>query len=149
MVCTFFGRRNAPSSVKEKLSEAINDLIKRGYDEFYVGNNGNFDFYVQSVLSDIIKTNCKVSFTVVLSRPDEKAILAEQIFTLFPDGLEKVPHRFAISKRNDWLIKKAQVVVAYADNRFTNSHKWIEKAKNKGIDVINLANQENRRIDFD
>ena len=74
MVCTFFGRRNAPSSVKEKLSEAITDLIKRGYDEFYVGNNGNFDFYVQSVLSDIIKTNCKVSFTVVLSRHDEKAI---------------------------------------------------------------------------
>ena len=140
MVCTFFGRKNAPSSVKEKLSEAINDLIKRGYDEFYVGNNGNFDFYVQSVLSDITKTNCKVNFTVVLSRPDEKAIFAEQIFTLFPDGLEKVPPRFAISKRNDWLIKKAQVVVAYADNRFTNSQKWIEKAKNKGVDVINLAN---------
>ena len=140
MVCTFFGRRNAPSSVKEKLSEIINDLIKRGYDEFYVGNNGNFDFYVQSVLSDIVITNCKVCFTVVLSRPDEKAIFAEQIFTLFPDGLEKTPPRFAISKRNDWLIKKSQIVVAYADNRFTNSQKWVEKARNKGIDVINIAN---------
>ena len=85
----------------------------------------------------------------MLSRPDEKAIFSEQFFTLFPDGLEKTPPRFAISKRNDWLIKKSQIVIAYVDNRFTNSHKWIEKAKNKGIDVINLANQENRRIDFD
>lgn len=40
LVCTFFGHRECPESVKSKLLDAIKDLIKRGADTFYVGNNG-------------------------------------------------------------------------------------------------------------
>lgn len=47
MKCAFFGHRDAPSSIKPRLGEAIFNLISNGVDEFYVGNNGNFDLIVQ------------------------------------------------------------------------------------------------------
>ena len=139
MICIFFGHRDAQSSIKKLLEETIIDLINEGVNDFYVGNNGNYDYAVQLVLSDISKNNCKVRLTILLSRPDEKAIFAEQAYTMFPDGLENVPPRFAISKRNDLLLKRANIVVGYARNPFSNSYKMIEKAKRMGLRVINLA----------
>ena len=42
--CTFFGHRDCPSSIKEKLYEEIERLISHhGVDTFYIGTQGSFD----------------------------------------------------------------------------------------------------------
>ena len=56
MICTFFGHRDASEKVVFALKEVIESLIKKGIKSFYVGNNGNYDLLVQSVLSDIKKS---------------------------------------------------------------------------------------------
>ena len=44
MICTFFGHRDTPDTVRPLLREVLLDLIEHhGIKQFYVGNQGNFD----------------------------------------------------------------------------------------------------------
>ena len=139
MKCTFIGHSDAPFYLREKIKLEVEELITSGVRDFLVGNNGRFDYMVQSVLSEKIKENYDINLTVVLSYIDESAIYVEQKYTIYPEGLEKTPLRYAISKRNDWLIQRSNIMVAYVKHNFSNSHKWLEKAKKKGLKIINLA----------
>ena len=48
---TFFGHRDSPETIKPKIRAAVIDLIENhGVTMFYVGNQGNFDRLVRSVL---------------------------------------------------------------------------------------------------
>ena len=139
MNCCFIGHVDVPFSIRGKLKEKLTDLISAGVLDYYVGNNGNFDWLVQDVLTDMINEGQPINLYVVLSYPDERSIRADQIYTVYPEGLDNTPLRFAISKRNDLLIKNSQILVAYVKHRFSNSHRWIDKAEKKGLKIINLA----------
>ena len=76
---------------------------------------------------------------MVLSTINETAIGTKQKYTVFPEELENALPKFAISKRNDWMINNSQIVITYVRHNFSNSHKWLEKAKKKGLGVINLG----------
>jgi len=80
-----------------------------------------------------------INFSIVLSYIGEKAISNYQEFTILPEGLELSLPRFAISKRNEWMLRQAKFAIVYVNHRFSNSHKWIEKASKKRIDIINLS----------
>lgn len=138
MICTFLGHRDATDSIKPKLKDAILQLIKEGVTEFYVGNNGAFDFYVQTVLKDIAN-----NFSVILSAINERSIGVDQSYTVFPEGLEKALPKFAISKRNDWMINNSQIAITYVNHHFSSSYKWLEKARKKGLKIINLGTYNN------
>ena len=52
--CTFFGHRDCPETIKPKIHTAVVDLIENhGVTMFYVGNQGNFDRMVRSVLKEV------------------------------------------------------------------------------------------------
>lgn len=138
MICTFFGHRDASEKVVFALREVIENLIKKGVKSFFVGNNGNFDLYVQNILSNIKNSTGEIDFNIVLSYLGEKAISDNQDATIFPEGLEKVPKRYAISKRNDWLISNSNIAIIYCTNTFSNSFKLSQKAIKKKLTVINL-----------
>ena len=143
MNCTFFGNKDTPSRVKNDLKDTIKRLInEKGVVRFYVGNNGNFDLFVQNVLSDLKKERIDIDYAIVLSSIREIAIDGDQEATIFPEELETVPPRFAISRRNDWMIKNSDYLIAYAKHPFSNSRKWVERATKKGLKIINLAEEE-------
>ena len=137
MNCTFFGHKDAPASIKASIEKAIISLIDVGVKTFYVGNNGNFDYLVQNVLKEL---SCiyDMSYLIVLSRVDEVALSGEQAATLFPEKLDFSIPKFAISKRNEWLIKKCDFAIVYVKNRYSNSYKWLERAQKKGLKIITL-----------
>lgn len=143
MNCIFFGHRDTPSSVKPSLIATIKRLSQEGVTHFYVGNNGDFDFLVQGALEELSRENPNIKYDIVLSYLGERAISGNQSATILPEGLEQALPRFAISKRNEWLIKNSTIVVAYVTNTLSNCHKWVEKARKKGAEIINLANEAN------
>ena len=50
-VCTFFGHKDCPDSIKERLWETLKELIVNHHvDMFYVGNQGRFDAFVPGVV---------------------------------------------------------------------------------------------------
>ena len=140
MICTFFGHRDTPDEIRKALTETIKKLTTEE-DEllFYVGNNGKFDYLVQIVLSEIKKEDKSIDYCVVLSYLGEHALSNQQENTIFPEGLENVPPRFAISKRNEWMLKNSDCVITYTAHKFSNSYKLIQKALKRGLRVINLA----------
>lgn len=138
MICTFLGHRNTSSTVKNDIKITIENLIKENVREFYVGNNGNFDFLVQQALAEISTTQ-NISYAIVLSRPNEAALSNNQNATIFPEGLENALPRFAIAKRNEWMLKKSKIVIAYTKSHFSNCYKWLEKAEKRGLKIINIA----------
>ena len=98
--CCFFGHRDVTHKVKPKLTVIIEKLItEEDVSEFYVGHQGLFDSMVHSILKELKAKYPQIRYTVVLAyMPDEhiKDVYGED--TLFPDGLETVPKRFAYQK---------------------------------------------------
>ena len=143
MVCTFFGHKDTPSIIREPLTVLIRELInKRNVNQFYVGNQGKFDSLVYSVLKEIKKECPQIEFCVVLAyMPVRSKELYKDFYehTIYPEGLEKTPAKFAILKRNEWMIKKSDIVISYVTDRSGNSHKFVEYATKQNKEVINIA----------
>ena len=74
MICTFFGHRDTSEKIIFELKKTIENLISNGVTQFYVGNNGNYDLFVQNILSNIKSENNEIDFKIVLSYLGEKAI---------------------------------------------------------------------------
>ena len=138
--CCFFGHRDSPSSVRPKLTKAIKDLIEeRGVTDFYVGSQGGFDSLVLSVLKQLAVRYPQIRYTIVLAYlPDDKSGITETN-TLYPEGLESVPKRFCIARRNDWLIRKSEYVICYVSHITGGAAQFMKKAQKQNRTVINIA----------
>ena len=138
--CCFFGHREVTHNIREKLTAIIDKLITDdGVTEFYLGNQGRFDSMVYSVLKEMKEKYQQIRYTVVLAyMPDEhiKEVYGED--TLFPDGMESVPKKYAISKRNDWMIQQSGFVVCYVYKITGGAAKFSEKAEKKGLRIIGV-----------
>ena len=138
--CCFFGHREVTHNIREKLTAIIKKLITEdGVTEFYVGNQGQFDRMVYSVLKELKSKYPQIKYTVVLAyMPDEHIKDVYGNDTLFPDGLENVPKKFAISKRNDWMIQQSGIAVCYVYKITGGAAKFREKCVKKGLRVTQI-----------
>ncbi|MBE6781789.1 MAG: hypothetical protein E7540_03610 [Ruminococcaceae bacterium] len=59
--------------------------------------------------------------------------------TIFPDELTKTPMRYAIRKRNSYMIGKADYIVSYLNTPFSNAYCNIEEAVRKKKYIINIG----------
>ena len=140
--CCFFGHREVTHNIRGKLIEIIDNLItEKDVKEFYVGHQGQFDTIVYSVLKELKVKYPQIRYTVVLAyMPDEhiKEVYGED--TLFPDGLESVPKKYAISKRNEWMIQHSDYAVCYVHKITGGAAKFREKAEKKWLRIIDVLN---------
>lgn len=56
-------------------------------------------------------------------------------YTIFPP-LETVPKRFAIIKRNEWMVEQADIVVAYTTHEWGGAAKTLAHARRKNKQII-------------
>ena len=59
--------------------------------------------------------------------------------TVFPEGIESVPKRFAIVWRNQWMIDRSDFVITFVQRDFGGAATFQKKAEKKGKRIINLA----------
>ena len=57
---------------------------------------------------------------------------------MYPNGLEKVPQRFAIDRRNRMMIDWSDIVVTFVCYSVGGAAKYKEIAEKKGKKVLNL-----------
>ena len=138
-VCTFFGHSECPENMKNAVLETVENLIRENdVKEFLVGDKGRFDRIVLDVLRDVKRKHPDVCYSVVLSSLQDKADL-DYTETVFPEGIEVSPPRFAISWRNRWMVKQADCVVAYVCHTWGGAAKFVEYAIRQKKKVINLG----------
>ena len=140
MVCTFFGHKDTPKEIEPTLRSTLIDLIEnKKVNVFYVGNNGNFDTMVRRQLEDLSQTY-PVTYSVVLAYlPTEKNKYDNLTNTIYPEGLETVSKRFAISWRNKWMIQQSDIVVTYVTHSFGGAAQFKDVAKRMNKLTIELA----------
>ena len=142
-ICCFFGHHDASSDVKPLIKAQVEQLItEENICNFLVGNHGAFDGMVYTTLRELRELYPKICFNVVLAyMPSQKEEYnyIDPMDTLYPEGLETVPKRFAISWRNDWMLKQSDIVVCYVRHSMGGSGKFVEKAERQGKRIINLA----------
>ena len=140
MTVTFFGHKDTPKEIEPTLRTTLVDLIKNhGATEFYVGNNGNFDTMVRRQLENLSQTY-PITYNIVLAYiPTKKSEYDDYTNTIYPEGIETVPKRFAISYRNKWMIQQADAVVTYVTHTYGGAWQFKVIAQRQGKMVIELS----------
>ena len=143
MTVTFFGHRDTPSTIRPKLTETLISLIvEHGADTFYIGNNGAFDSLATSVLKELVTNYPHVRYMIVLSKLPTTANESDVAYyenTIIFDGFEKAHPKYAIVKRNEFMINNADTVVSYVKYTSGGAYRFTELAKKKKKTVVNLA----------
>lgn len=136
--CTFFGHRDCPDTIYPRLKNCIEDLIvNQGVGCFYVGHQGRFDALVLKALRKLQPTYPSVKYYVVLAYLPLKAMPYSTEETLYPEGLESIPPRFAIAHRNKWMLVHSEYVIT-APSSIGNSRALHKKALRMNKAVINI-----------
>lgn len=142
MVCCFFGHRDTPQEIRPNLINEIKALIETGEaKDFLVGNHGSFDYMVISALRELKETYPEMTYSVCIAylpKEDEYTTLKPEE-TVFLEGMETAPLRFAISRRNDLMLKQADIVICYAKHHLGGAGNMVDKAIRQKKKVINLA----------
>lgn len=141
--CTFFGHKDTPNEVASVLQTVLTDLIENKHvDSFYVGNTGNFDRMVRRNLKFLKSLYPHIEYAVVLAyMPNKKGGFEYPCDSdsIYPDGLENTPPKYAIVRRNRWMIDKSDYVVTYVRYTFGGAAQFKKLAERKGKTVINIA----------
>lgn len=140
--CMFIGNHEASEKIYPSLLAAIEELIlSEKVSTFYVGNNGAFDHLAQKALFSLKQKYPEIKcFTVLAYLPGKETpySLPPILETIYPEGFEKVPLRYAINHRNRWMLEHSSHVITFP-SPFGNSSKLVAKARLSGKTVIDIS----------
>ncbi len=131
--CFFIGSRHTPSSIKEQLVQTVEKhIVEYGVTTFTVGRYGSFDNLVIGVLRELKKRHVNIELYLLAPYALNQQIDIPNNFdgTFYPEGLEKVPYRFAIVQANRYMVQHSDYLIAYSFG-IGNSRKVVEYAKGR------------------
>ena len=140
-ICTFFGHKECPDTIRSQLNEVLVDLIRNhDIDIFYVGNQGRFDAIVRGVLRELKKEYPQINYAVVLAyMPGKQTEFVDYSDTMLPEGIESIHPRYAISWRNNWMLRQSDYVVTYITHTWGGAAQFVSKAEKQGKIIIDLV----------
>lgn len=146
MIITFCGHSDYLFSddIKEQLKNILkNEIIKNPTCKFYLGGYGDFDCLCLRTLKNLKNDFPDIELifiTPYLDKNYSKLELAKYYYddVIFPP-IESVPRKFAILKRNEWMVEQAELVIAYVKYSWGGAVKTLEYAKRKKKRIINIA----------
>ena len=112
-------------------------MVKNGESSFLLGGYGNFDLIAASAIKAIKEKYSNVKSILVLAYLDQKYNKDLYDDTIYPD-IENVPRRYAIVKRNQWMIDKSNFVIAYVEHSWGGAAKTFNYAVKKKKTVLIL-----------
>ena len=148
MIITFVGHSFISSSdkVKELVKEQIRNIIFENHTTFYLGGYGAFDEICALACRELKKEYSNIETVYVtpyINDSQQSKIKAMQNCglcdtSLYPP-LENVPPRFAISRRNEWMITNADLIIAYVNQNSGGAYKSLQIAKRKKKKILNIC----------
>lgn len=114
--CFLMGNWNVPAEIRPHLEQAIRQHITQyGVTEFLVGGYGEFDRMAASVLAEVKADFPGITLSLLL--PYHPAVRQAELpagfdGSWYPDGMEGIPLRFAISRASRLAIVSAGYLIA-------------------------------------
>ena len=150
-ICTFAGHAeieiNEKNLIKSRLKNEIVNLIEnQGVTAFYNGGKGQFDLLCAECINELRNDYPFIkSYLILAYIPGKRSQFGIDFYKRFDDiiypEIEKTPLKFAVIKRNKWVINKSDFLLAYVNHNWGGAYKTLEYAKRKKhIQIINIAN---------
>lgn len=132
-VCFLTGHTDAPSTLLPQITVAAKELIEQwGVTQFVVGHYGNFDRLAAQAIRQLKGTAPHIKLVLLLpyySANRSTIDLNGFDETLYPEGLEKVPYRYAIVKANRLAIDRADHIIVYQRYDIGNIYRLMQYAQ--------------------
>ena len=137
-------------SSKDKLVEMVKEEIRKLVVEVdcitcYLGGYGDFDEICARACRELKQEYGGVEIVYVtpyISLSEQAKIKEMQSCGLCDTSIyppiENVPLRFAISKRNEWMMANADLIIAYVNRSYGGAYKSLQVAKRKKKKIINI-----------
>lgn len=140
MTVTFCGHGDTivSSELQEWLKQNIIAQIEVGATVFYLGGYGSFDRAAASAVWEIKKTYPHIQSILVLPYLDKKVDASYYDNTTYPP-LENVPRRYAILRRNRWMVDVSDVIIAAVDHGWGGAAQTLQYAMSKKKTIINFS----------
>lgn len=129
------------SELKEKIKEqAINLIEQENVSNFLVGQIGGFENDAYDTMLKIKKIFPNIRIILVISSAAELHSSNERRFDdfIFPDKCITGYKRLSIVYRNQYIIENTDFIISYNKYKY-RAYKFCQKAKNKGVKIIELA----------
>jgi len=131
--CFFIGHSDTPESVFPELKMAIEKFITEyGVREFRVGNYGRFDRMAARAVQESKSQYPDIKLYLVLPYLPEQGRklpdMAGYDGSIYPEGMENVPYKFAISHLNHLMVQEASHVIAYVVRSYGGAANTLKQA---------------------
>ena len=138
-VCAFFGHRELYNDITPQLEEAISTAVKHGYDVFWSGGNGAFDRCAAGTVYRLKKKYPHIKIVLIQAYLPKQPISEIYDQAIFPEGVEIGPPRFAINRRNQWIIRNCEGAICYVNHSYGGAYAAYRKLlRNKKV-LVNLG----------
>ena len=139
MKVSLIGHHDAPPHIRETLKEILTELIiHENASLFYVGNQGAFDKMAYHVLAELEAEYPTIRFFVIFAYMPTRSEYPSN-HTILPEEAAKSHPKYAILKRNKWMIEHSDVVVSYVTYSFGGAAKYKETARKKGKRIVEIS----------
>ena len=130
--------------LEEEIEEIAKDAIwMHDFVEFYLGRNGEFDLLAASVIKRVQKSTERQNSALILVLPyhvKDEEYYAEYYDELCYPNDSKVHYRAAITKRNEYMIDHADLLVAFVETASGGAYTAMRYAERRGVPIRNLGN---------
>lgn len=133
--------------MEKKLKEEILKLFEE-YDfiSFYIGDQGAFDYLSRITVGKLKqkkKLPCEIVYISPYLKMPERGLMKYFESTIYLP-LETVPKKYAILRRNKWMIEQADILIAYVWDITGGTFKTLEYAEQRQRNhgkprIINMA----------
>ena len=141
---TFCGHSNLSVRTSEiletKLRTEIEKLIKQGAREFLLGGYGDFDYLCSKIIREMKGVYPHIMSVLVIPYIDRDYNKDLYDCSEYPP-IETVPKRFAILKRNEFMVNEADVVIAFVKYDWGGAVKTLEYARRKKKKIVLLSDE--------
>ena len=109
----------------------------------YNGGYCNFDYFAAKCVQRMQEQYSNIRNCLVLPYIDQPFLERIEIFknhfdeTIYPP-LESVPRKYAIIRRNEWMVDSADIVIAYVTYSWGGAARTLEYARRKKKNIIQI-----------
>ena len=146
---TFAGHREVYQSEAKSKLEAVLEELANQHDSllFYVGGMGEFDNLASAAVRGLKHRHSEVDITLILVEPymkqsintDKELLNRLYDSVLIPMELAEIHHKKAITERNRWMVREADLLIAYVYRDFGGAYSSVKYAKKQGKEICNVA----------
>ena len=154
-VCAFFGHRDTPATdeIEKKVEETARSLIAQGVNEFWICNEGNFDWISRMVVSRLKEEFKNYIYVCYISAYNPSKFskprrewLEERYELDYPYEAANGYPKFAIERRNKYIADNADYIICFILEKSGGAYKAVKRAEKNGKTIINIAEMIDKRF---